>query len=271
MQKLDAPKTQKPRAEKKNQEWHGKLFNKLSYGSDPALWAKEVLGFSADEKQSQVLKSKANRLLLNCTRQWGKSTTTAAKALHRVVGHPNQLVIALSPSGRQTGELMRKIEDFAKKCQIDPKGDGDNEMSLLLANGSRIVGLPGMEATIRGFSAVSLLVIDEAARVAEATYEAVRPMLAVSDGDLWMLSTPWGKRGFFWEEWSSERAWRRMRVPATECPRISAAFLAEEREHLGERAFAQEYMCEFAEREGQVFSEEAIQRCLSEEVKPYRW
>jgi hypothetical protein len=73
---------------------------------------------------------------------------------------------------------------------IRPRGDGDNEVSLLLPNGSRIVGLPGTEATVRGFSAVSLLVIDEAARVMDAMYKGLRPMLAVGEGDLWMMSTP---------------------------------------------------------------------------------
>jgi hypothetical protein len=237
---------------------------------DAAAFARRV-GIELDERQRSIAAGCPKRLLLNCTRQWGKSTVTALMAVHRAQTRAESLTVVVSPSARQSGEFVRKAAGFLRKLGLRVRGDGDNEMSLLLANGSRIVGLPGMEATIRGFSAVSLLVIDEAARVAEATYEAVRPMLAVSDGDLWMLSTPWGKRGFFWEEWSSERAWRRMRVPATECPRISAAFLAEEREHLGERAFAQEYMCEFAEREGQVFSEEAIQRCLSDEVKPYRW
>jgi hypothetical protein len=40
-------------------------------------------------------------------------------------------------------------------------------MSLLLPNRSRIVGLPGNEVTVRGFSAVSLMLIDEAARVSD--------------------------------------------------------------------------------------------------------
>jgi hypothetical protein len=52
------------------------------------------------------------------------------------------------------------------------------------------VGLPGTEATIRGFSAVSLLLVDEAARCSDELYLAIRPMLAVSDGTLWLMSTP---------------------------------------------------------------------------------
>ena len=61
------------------------------------------------------------------------------------------------------------------------------------------MGLPGTEGTVRGFSAVSMLLIDEAARVQDATYKSLRPMLAVGKGDLWLMSTPRGQRGFFYE------------------------------------------------------------------------
>ncbi len=78
-------------------------------------------------------------------------------------------------------------------------------MTLRLENGSRIVSLPGTEGTVRGFSGVALLIVDEASRVDDALYHAVRPMLAVSHGKLVLLSTPWGKRGFFYREWAEVR------------------------------------------------------------------
>ena len=66
----------------------------------------------------------------------------------------------------------------------------ESALRLELANGSRVVSLPGDEKNIRGYSGVTLLVIDEAARVADELYYAVRPMLAVSQGRLVALSTP---------------------------------------------------------------------------------
>ncbi|MDQ5829410.1 MAG: hypothetical protein M3324_05970, partial [Actinomycetota bacterium] len=99
---------------------------------------------------------------------------------------------------------------------------------LELENGSRIVTLPGSEKTIRGFSGTSLLILDEAARVEDELYFAIRPMLAVSGGAMMMLSTPYGKRGVFYEEWSSGEGWERYEVPAGRCPRISREFLEEE-------------------------------------------
>jgi hypothetical protein len=209
------------------------------------------------------------RVLLNCTRQWGKSTVTAAKAVHRGWTVEGSLTLVVSPSARQTGEFLRKAAGFVAKLGLAPRGDGDNEMSLLMPNGSRIVGVPGQEETVRGFSAVSLMVIDEAARVRDEMYKAVRPMLAVANGDLWLMSTPFGRRGFFWEEWSNGgKEWERVRVPATQCPRIGAKFLEDERRALGLRWFRQEYLCEFEEADDAVFSRELIDRSVSEDVKP---
>jgi hypothetical protein len=101
---------------------------------------------------------------LNCTRQWGKSTIAAAKAVHRAFTQDKSLVLVASPTDRQSAEFIRKAREMVVTLGIRPRGDGDNQTSLLFPNGSRIVGLPGMEGTVRGFSAVSLLLIDEAAR-----------------------------------------------------------------------------------------------------------
>jgi Terminase large subunit, T4likevirus-type, N-terminal len=225
---------------------------------DAVAFARERLGFEADEKQARVLLG-GQRGIVNCTRQWGKSTVAAAKAVHRAYTVAGSLVLLLSPSGRQSGEFLRKAGEFVRRLGIKVRGDGDNDLSILLPNGSRIVGLPGNEKTGRGFSAVSLMLIDEAARVSDEFYRAMRPCLAAVDGDLWLMSTPNGKRGFFWDEWAhGGEAWERVQVAGPDCPRISARMLEEEREK-GDTLFRQEYLCEFVEREGAVFSQESIE------------
>jgi len=228
-----------------------------------------LLGFVADPLQAQVLKSKTKRGILNCCRQWGKSTITAAKAVQQAHGTAGGLILVVSPSARQSGEFLRKATEFARRLGIRPKGDGDNEISLELPNRSRIVGLPGTEATIRGFSAVSLLLVDEAARVSDELYLAIRPMLAVSDGTLWLMSTPFGKRGFYYEAWEhGGPEWERFRAPATECPRIKPEFLEEEKKAMGMRWFQQEYLCEFEESVSGVFDRDLVDRAITDEVKP---
>jgi hypothetical protein len=227
------------------------------------------LGFEPDATQWAVLRTETKRGLLNCCRQWGKSTITAAKAVLQAHGTADSLTLVVSPSARQSGEFLRKASGFARRLGIRPKGDGDNQISLQLPNGSRIVGLPGTEATIRGFSAVSLLLVDEAARVNGDLYLAIRPMLAVSGGTLWLMSTPFGKRGFFYEAWEhGGPEWERYRAPATECARIGRQFLEEERATMGERWFRQEYLCEFEDSVSAVFDAELVTRAISGDVKP---
>jgi len=137
-----------------------------------------------------------------------------------------------------------------------------------LANGSRIVSLPGAEQTIRGYSGVDLLIIDEAARVEDPLYYAVRPMLAVSRGRLIAMSSPFGRRGWFFNEWTGPGPWERIKVTAAECPRISAEFLAEERAALGPWWFSQEYECVFADPVDSVFSTDLVTAALSGGVTP---
>ena len=124
------------------------------------------------------------------------------------------------------------------------------------------MGLPENETTIRGFSAVSLLQnggMTKRRGCASEIYRAMRPTLVMHDGDLWLMSTPNGKQGFFWEEWErGGEAWERISVPATECARISERVLAEERANAGEDWYRQEYLCEFVNREGALFPRDAI-------------
>jgi hypothetical protein len=211
---------------------------------DAVSFARTRLGFLPDAKQVEVLQSKAKRGILNCSRQWGKSTVTAAKAVHRAYTRPGCTVLVASPSERQSSEFLRKAAAMVRKLRIRPRGDGDNAVSLLFPNGSRIIGLPGTHATSRGFSA-SLILIDEASRVRDDVYDALRPMLAVENGDLWMMSTPAGQHGFFYETWAGNEDWFRLSVKATECPRISAQFLEGERVGMVSSVFEQEYMCCF--------------------------
>src|SRR5258708_29950826 len=158
--------------------------------ADVAEWVKQKLGFTADDTQKRLLNTQSHRVALNGTWQWGKSTVTAAKTVHVAYTEPGSLALVVSPTARQSGEFVRKASDFARRLGIRPKGDGDNEISLAFPNGSRIVGLPGNEATVRGYSGVSLLLVDEAARVKDDLYKALRPMLATSQGTLWLMSTP---------------------------------------------------------------------------------
>ena len=240
----------------------------LALALDRVAFARAVGIEKPDRWQENLLRSEASRVLLNCCRQSGKSTTSAVLALHRALYHPGSLILCLAPSERQSKELFSKIAGFYGRLGRSVPSDSRRKLGMELDNGSRIEALPGSEKTIRGFSGAALLLVDEASRVEDGLYFAVRPMLAVSGGSLVMLTTPFGKRGVFFEEWQNGAGWERYEVPASECPRIPPSFLEEERRTLPRRVFRQEYECTFEETEDSVFSHEDVQAAISDEVTP---
>jgi Terminase large subunit, T4likevirus-type, N-terminal len=230
----------------------------------------EKLGIVPDGWQEDLLRSTSDRILMNIGRQCGKSTMAAVIALHRALYHPASLTLILAPAERQAKETFSKILALNRELGHEARADSLRKLGMELANGSRIEALPGSEKTIRGFSGVSLLILDEASRVPDELYFAVRPMLAVSGGQLMMLSTPFGKRGVFYDEWiaASSSAWERYEVRASQCPRISEAFLAEERGALPSWVFRQEYECSFEDTQDTVFTTELIDASVSSDVQP---
>ena len=228
-----------------------------------------LLGLDLDPWQADFVTSDHRRDLLNCSRQAGKSTAAALLALHEALFVPGSVTVLVSPSQRQSSELFRKVVELRNALPEPPDLLEDNRLSMNVRGGGRVLSLPGSEQTIRGISAVTLLVEDEAARVDDALYQAVRPMLAVKNGRLVLMSTPWGKRGHFYKEWSAGGdGWRRVLVPASKVPRISPAFLEEEKAALGSWVFAQEYECIFAEAEDAFFRDYEIASAITSDVKP---
>jgi len=245
----------------------GALAADLGRALDPVRLSQAV-GIDPDPWQARLLRSTSRRLLLNCSRQSGKSTTTGVLAMHTALYEAGALVLLLSPGERQSGELFRKCLHVYRALGKPVPARSIGALHLELENGSRIVALPGKEETTRSFSGVRLLAIDEAARVPDDLYKAVRPMLAVSRGRLICMSTPWGKRGFFYESWISQEAWERYEVPATECPRIPPEFLAEEKRVLGPWFYAQEFACQFGDNGASLFSHDVVMASLSPDVQP---
>jgi hypothetical protein len=193
---------------------------------------------------------------------------TAVIALHRALYYPGSLILCLAPALRQSQELFGKMPGFYRDLGRPVTPAAERRLSLELENGSRIVTLPGTDKTIRGFSGAALLIVDEASRVADELYFAVRPMLAVSGGALMMLTTPYGKRGVFYEGWMSGHGWEKYEVKASECPRITEEFLEEERQALPSWVYRQEYECSFEETEDTVFTYEMVQGAVTSEVTP---
>jgi hypothetical protein len=246
------------------------MADALRYALDPVTFATDLLDWTPDPWQADVLREPSKRVLLCCSRQVGKSTTLAVMALHTALYRAGSLVLLLSPTDRQSKNLFDKVVAFHRRLKEKPNLKEDNIHSMTFTSGSRIISLPGNNAdTIRGYSAPTLVVLDEAAFIKDALVTAVGPMMALGRGKLVMLSTPNGKRGAFYTAWSGDSSdWRRIEVKADECPRIDRDYLAQQRRERGDLLFGQEYECQFIATQDQFFSEGAIEKMFSTAGEP---
>ncbi|WP_089979558.1 hypothetical protein [Luteibacter sp. UNCMF331Sha3.1] len=149
--------------------------------TEPAAW------------QEDVIRSEAKKRLILVSRQGGKSTTVGAKCAHGMVYAPG-LYLVISPTLRQSKLFLKKTLDVYKNLTGVPRITSATKTEMHLENGSMMVALPGDDdANIRGFSAPRAIIIDEASRVPDSIYAAIRPMRAASPNcQLIALTTPLG-------------------------------------------------------------------------------
>lgn len=265
------------------------LIEDFHMALDPAHFSRKV-GLPPDDWQERLLQSSAKRILLNCSRQSGKTTTIGTLEAHAAIYHDGIQVINVAPGLRQSRELFRKVMTAYRIAGKPIKARVENKLELELVNDSRVVALPGSEGTIRGFSGIDWLVFEEASRIPDVLYHSVRPMIATRpDARIIIPSTPFGSRGFFYEQWleivgkkinkafgdiigkTSMDEWEYFEVRAEDCPRIPPEFLEEERASMGDWWFQQEYGCKFQDAQGAAFRSQDIERIVSPGVDAWQF
>lgn len=239
---------------------------RLALALDPVQLMRRA-GLTPDPWQADFLRCTDQRVQVLASRQVGKSTVTAVKGVHTAIFHPGSVTLLISPSLRQSGELFRRSMAIYQDSGSLVPVENVSSLRVELANGSRILSLPGKAETVRGFTA-DLVIIDEGAQVGDDLYRSLTPSLAVTGGKLIAISTPFGRRGWFFEEFDAGSHWRRFKVTADDCPRIDPAFLKTERAALGERWFQQEYYCEFRDTIDAYFSYESIMAAVDDTIPP---
>ena len=238
-------KAASPRASRIDRLWLAPW--ELMQGADP--WQRDIVHASVTCRR---------KVIVNASRQSGK--TEAATATAYLTGALGGFVLVVSPSDDQSVEFMRRVLALHADHELAGELREPTQHELCFRNGGRVLARCSNERTVRIYSSIELLIVEEASRVPEALYGAIRPMLAVSRGREFLLSTPWGKRGFFFEEWSGQgsKGWRRWEVPWRECPRIQPEFVENERLSRGDLWVRQEYECEFLSLVNSPFDVEAM-------------
>lgn len=230
---------------------------------DPAR-VMRLAGMPADQWQAKLLRRKPHRALVTTSRQAGKSSVAGAMALDRAANTPRSTIVAVSPTQRQSALLVSKVKRFAEAAGLVLTKN--NALSIELENESVVYALPGHPDTVRGYSP-NLLIIDEAAYTSESLYTACLPMLAATQGDLIAISTPNGKQGWYWAEWSGNGAhgWLKIEVPYTQIGRITEEFIVSQRASMSRERFATEYCCAFNSATFGLFNAEDLAAALQAE------
>lgn len=231
-----------------------------------------------DEWQKEILAHKGNECICS-GRQTGKSTIISIKASEFAVKQKNKLILIISVTEDQSIMLLQKcllyIEQHYPKLICKGKRR-PTKSKIELVNGSVIrtkaVGMSGQGA--RGFT-INMLIADEAAFMPEDVWAAVTPMLVTTGGDIILISTPHGKKGFFYDCYHSEqfKTWHINSVDNLTNRPISddwsllqrdkaIGHIAAEKKRMSEREFGQEYEGKFLDDLSQFYPDEVIRKAM---------
>lgn len=238
----------------------------------PSLFVEKVLDdpsskvdTSPYEYQKKFLDNSHDRKVVVAGRQCGKTTMMAWLALHEFTMYPNRRILLVAPTKRQAKNFMRKLKGEIGHWLRNEDEYGLKSVQTMRmegTNGSWIQAVPALEETIRGLTIDSAFV-DEAAFIEREIFTSViSPMLATTNGQFVLGSTPWGKEGYLYQKFEEDEYWFSKRVASMENPEISSRQVEEWRRDMTSVEFEREVLGLFTEKKNAFFSNKDINRCL---------
>jgi len=248
----------------------------LPIPTDPVEFARALFKFEPKPYQAELLEDKSKRIVIRWSRQAGKTTCIALKAIWFALTFPKTLTLIVAPGLRQSMIVSDRIQDFLMSM---PK---ERRLSLIeklqrttirFKNGSRIIALPNSPQLLRGYTA-DQVIADEANFFKDdqlVFYSVLYPMLSTTDGTLIASSTPWNKDSVFFSMWESKQFSKHI---ATYNDSVKAglqkqSFFEEQREILPFERFQREYMAEFVEDIDAWLTQSLIVQCIDSQLLPY--
>ncbi len=253
----------------------------LRAGMTPDSWQHRLLSFLHKDRF---------RLLVNVSRQLGKTTAAAALALATGLLFPKSDIVVIARTQRQASEFVRRVKDFRISLQYPvrstpwaPRPASELDPQILadlhaeeqwaghairdavtmeeLSNRSRIIALPGKSVgAVMGFSA-KLLIVDEASWFPDSSYVDLPGFLIRTGGSMLCLSYGGFRNGSWWDRaWHQQTYWQRVRQTIVGCPHIPADVLAQERQRLSPMDYARNYECAFTSEAGAYFDPRDVER-----------
>ncbi|MEM2130001.1 MAG: terminase family protein, partial [Candidatus Bathyarchaeia archaeon] len=242
----------------------------------PVEFAKSILKFNPTPYQEAFLTEESKRVLLCWSRQSGKTTTIAARAIWFALTHPQTLTLIVAPSLRQSMILSDRIQDFLARLSPENRRgwvEKQQRTQILFKNGSRIIALPNSENLLRGYTA-HCVIADEAnffANDEDIFFSVLMPMLSTTDGALIVSSTPWNKDSVFYRFYN-DPAFKKHVVTwedAKNAGLIKQDFIDQIRALLPAERFQREYESKFVEDVDAWLPQSLIVKCIDSNLEPY--
>ena len=219
-----------------------------------------------DHWQQQVLDTEGN-MVLRSGRQVGKSFIIAKKAANYALNTPNKLIMVIAFTEKQALLLFSKILNNIDKKKIAKPNPTKHVIHL--KNGSTIhcyaAGDTGFG--IMGFT-IDLLIADEAAWIKEEVWNSITPALAVTNGTIWLLSTPFLSKGYYFDCFNDPN-FTSFHQSSEDCPRITKEFLERMKIRFSKSKYKQMYLGEFVDDAYRVFGDKWIDKVCTQEIKNY--
>ena len=223
---------------------------------------KTIKGFKPHNKQKTilegVLKSESKFHIVSVGRQFGKSLLGLNLALYWGFNEAPCKILWVSPVYSQANKVQKELykavnpSGLIKNCNF-------SENYIELQNGTEIIFRSAERYdNIRGYT-FDYGILDEAAFMkGEAYFEAIRPTLAVKGKKVLFLSTPKGKN-WFYDLYNlgltdDNKNYKSYKGSSYDTPYISEEEINDAKRTLPEGVFRQEFMAEFLDGGGEVFS-----------------
>ena len=245
-----------------------------------------------DKWQEEIMAEEERHILLAKGRRIGATHLFAQKAVEWMKthynSHPTSQIVCASLTIDQAQLLIAFATSYAQSEYPELIGEGKdsptlNRLVLVVKGNRRIllakpVGDTGRSS--RGFEG-QVLMIDEGGFQPDLFFEAAKPILATTNGRIWIFGTFDGQEGYFWKSYEKAiikkdpkarfKVWEMDTETVARDRPISPSwtreqreglkeFLAEEKGDMSEMAYAQEYLGIAALDKRQFYSDDWIDK-----------
>lgn len=222
----------------------------------------DLIGFTPHKKQKDIINSiingKEKYHIISVGRQFGKSLMGMNLLLYWGINKSPCKILWCAPVYSQTNKVQKELEKAISKSGII-KSCNYSDNYIELTNGTEIYFRSAERYdNIRGYT-FDYGILDEAAFMKpEAWNESIRPTLAVRGKKALFLSTPKGKNWFYnlykLGDSSDYINYKSYRGSSYDTPFINEQEVNDAKRTLPEGVFRQEYLAEFLDGGGEVFT-----------------